>query len=98
MCQGISIFFLIVGLIVTTVQGLRWFIELTTPQEGKIVDTTKFELHTKYYISAMVLLAVPIVIATFFLIILVIFVGILVFEYRRNRSRFARGERFDDDI
>jgi hypothetical protein len=45
---------------------------------------------------AVVLLGVPIIVATFFLIILVIFIVIILFEYRRNRWRF-QNQRFEDD-
>lgn len=47
--------------------------------------------------EALIVLGIPIAVAAFFLIILVIFVGILFFEYRRNRMGRNRGEQFEDD-
>ena len=47
--------------------------------------------------EALIVLGIPIAVAAFFLIILVIFVGILFFEYRRNRMGRNRGEHFEDD-
>jgi hypothetical protein len=45
---------------------------------------------------SIVLLGVPAVVATFFLIILVIFIGILLVMFRRNRQR-NQSQRFEDD-
>lgn len=93
--QSFTIFFLVIGLIISTVQGLRWFIGLTSQNEEQ---KKQFELKTSYYVDAIVLLGVPIVIAAFFLIILLIFICILLFEYRRNRLRYgSRGDRFEDE-
>jgi hypothetical protein len=116
-------FTVIVGLIWSTVQGLRWFLDISAKGEisqdeseqsnnttvnggsntnGTTINNTSlptvivFELKTSYYIEAVVLLSIPIAVATFFLIILVIFVCIVFFEYRRNRLR-NRGAPFEDD-
>lgn len=74
-------FFTTVSLIVSTVLGLRWFLELTA-------DDSHFDLKLSYYIEAIVLLAIPMAVATFFVIILLIFIGIVVLEYR-NRAHSA---------
>lgn len=42
-------------------------------------------------------LGLPLAIACFFLVILVIFICVLLFEFRRNRLRRMQGDRFDED-
>lgn len=74
-------FLLVVSIVCSTVQGLRWFLQLTAETKPD------FELSTIYYVEAFILLAIPISIAAFFLIILLILLVFVAFEYRRNRLR-----------
>jgi amino acid transporter len=82
----------VIALIVSTVIGLRWYIDINNEQDNE----SKFSLKTEYQVASVIYLGLPIVIATFFMIILVIFIGILLYEYRRNRN-WRGGERFEDD-
>ena len=51
-----------------------------------------------YYYEALVLLGVPTFIAGFFSVLLVVFLCVVFFEYRRNRHRnLDHVERFEDD-
>jgi hypothetical protein len=70
-----------VGIVCSTVQGLRWFLQLVAEIKPD------FELSSIYYVEAVILLAIPISIATLFLIILLILLVYVGYEFRRNRLR-----------
>jgi hypothetical protein len=43
-----------------------------------------FELKTEYYIETCILLGLPILVATFFVIIFIVFIVVVYLDYRRN--------------
>jgi hypothetical protein len=70
-------FFIILALLTNTICGVIWLVRFRAEHEDF--------LKTSYYVESIILLAIPIGIACFFVIIFVIVICMLFFEHRRLR-------------
>lgn len=77
-------FILVLGLIANTVQGIVWLTKIKKEDEDY--------LKTGYYVESIVLLSIPLAIASFFVVVLFVVIGILILEHRRNFNRMRRLE------
>ena len=60
--------------------------------------TNSFELTTEYYYESLMLLGIPIFIAGFFVTLLIIFFGFLIYSAVFGNRAFGRGRsRFEDE-
>lgn len=77
---------LIVFLTANTILGLIWLTKIKNEDEDY--------LKTNYYIESIILLSIPIVIASFFVIVIMVVIVIMIIETRRN---WVRMRRFEDE-
>lgn len=55
-----------------------------------------FDLKTEYYLEACILLGLPIVVTSFFVLVFIVFIVVVFLDYRRNQ-RFRNNQRFEDE-
>ena len=77
-------FIFILGLIANTLLGMVWLVKIKKEDEDY--------LKTKYYVESIVLLSIPIAIASFFVVVIFVVIGIMIIEQRRSNLRMRRLE------
>jgi len=84
-CIQNTMILLIMLLIINTVLGLVWLVKVRKENEDY--------LKTRYFVESIILLAIPIGIAVFFIIVIFVVIGIMYYDTRRN----MRHRRMEDD-
>jgi len=76
-------YFLTLTLITSTAQGLKWFLIITNGEthEGE-KPIFPFELRTEYYVEALMMIGIPVSIASLFMVVLLIVLCLFIYEYR----------------
>lgn len=92
-------YFLTLTLIASTAQGLKWFLMITNGEtsEGE-KPIFPFELRTEYYVEALVMIGIPVSIASLFMFAVLLVLCVFIYEYRQNRMRRERFEDMEGDF
>lgn len=71
-----SLLLIVIGLIANTVLGLVWMLKFKKENDENF-------LKTEYLVESIILLAIPIALAIFFIIIILIVIGVWHYDRRR---------------
>jgi len=85
-CIECSLALTIISLFLNTILGTSWLVKIIKEHED-------FTLNTFYYIEALIVLGIPLLIAMFFVISLIVAIILITMEQRRLR----RWQRFEED-